>query len=249
MNAEVADRYLDLLKLCLTRLVFVDEEAGDRSARVLGREWPLPEHADTMVGLARLDNVQTCVADVVTRCVPGDLIEAGCWRGGITVLMRAVLAALGDDGKTVWVADSFQGVPGPDVERYPADAGLETIDEIPELTASLDQVKGTFARYGLLDDRVRFLPGWFKDTLPEAPTGPLAVIRIDGDLYESTTDALTALYPRLSVGGYLIVDDYHDILACRRAVSDYRVTHGIRDEIHTVDWTAIYWQRTTKGMQ
>ncbi len=278
MNEELAHRYLDLLKLCLTRLLFISEEVrdftrfselacdevdaarlqsllaerglrlveagGDPSLRALGQEWPLPQHADTMVGLARLDNVQACVADVVARGVPGDLIEAGTWRGGVTVLMRAVLAALGDEERRVWVADSFEGVPRANAQDYPADGGLEFISELTELTASVEDVQRTFSRYGLLDDRVRFLPGWFKDTLPQAPTGPLAVIRIDGDLYESTMDALTALYPRLSVGGYLIVDDYHDIPACRRAVSDYRVTHSIREKVHTVDWTAIYWQRS-----
>jgi len=249
---ELVDRYLALVKLCITRLAFIDEEPpveigggrADRAAREIGKEWPPPAHAETMVGLKRLDNVQACVTDALVRGVPGDFIEAGSWRGGVTLLMRAALAAWGDTSRLVWVADSFQGVPRADTEHYPLDAGLEFISEITELTVSVDDVKRTFARYGLLDDQVRFLPGWFKDTLPSAPIEQVAVMRIDGDLYESTLDALTALYPKLSPGGWVIVDDYHDIPACRRAVSDYRVNHGITEPIATVDWTAVCWQRS-----
>ena len=109
---------------------------------------------------------------------------------------------------------------------------------------SLDQVKANFARYDLLDDRVQFLKGWFKDTLPHAPISRLAVMRLDGDLYESTMDALTALYPKLSPGGYVIIDDYGAINACRQAVHDFRNTHGIEDPIQEVDWTGAYWRRS-----
>ena len=115
--------------------------------------------------------------------------------------------------------------------------------EYDELAVPLEQVRSNFARYGLLDDRVRFLVGWFRDTLPEAPVQQLAVLRLDGDLYESTMDALKALYPKLSVGGYLIVDDYGTIPACRRAVEDYRTEYGITESIQPVDWTGVFWQR------
>jgi hypothetical protein len=193
-----------------------------------------------------LDNVQFCVEDVLTNGVPGDLIETGVWRGGMTILMRAVLAAYGDTGRVVWVADSFQGLPPPDAERYPSDEGID-LSRVPELAVSLEQVKSYFDRYDLLDAQVRFLKGWFRDTLPHAPMQSLSVIRLDGDLYESTMDALTHLYPKLSVGGYLIVDDYGAILACREAVHDYREAHGITEKILPIDWTGVYWQRTEAG--
>jgi O-methyltransferase len=264
-------RYLDLMKQCLTRYLFIDEEfrplepsgpglrrlaapalralrrrglrvgylGGERSARRVGRDWPA--HAETMAGLERLDNVEKCVADVVNEGVPGDLIEAGVWRGGTSIFMRAVLAALGETTRRVWVADSFRGLPSPDAERYPADAGLDLTT--PALAVGLEEVKANFARYGLLDDQVEFLVGWFKDTLPSAPIDRLAVIRLDGDLYESTMDGLTALYPKLSVGGYVIVDDYGCIEACRRGVDDFRAENGITEALETVDWTARYWRR------
>src|SRR5205814_3171431 len=144
--------------------------------------------------------------------------------------------------RCVWVADSFEGLPPPDTGKYPHDAG-DSLHEARELAVSLDEVKANFERYGLLDDQVRFLKGWFRDTLPAAPIERLAVLRLDGDLYESTMDALVNLYPKLSPGGYCIIDDYGLIEACRRAVGDYRARHGIGEPIHIVDGTAVYWQR------
>jgi O-methyltransferase len=195
-----------------------------------------------MVGLGRLDHLQACVEDVLARGVPGDLLEAGAWRGGASILMRAVLRAHGVGDRRVWVADSFAGLPPPRPEVYPADAGLR-LHECAYLAVPLARVRANFDRYGLLDDQVGFLAGWFRDTLPAAPVGALAVLRLDGDMYESTTDALTHLYPKLSAGGYLVVDDYGDIAACRQAVDDYRRAHGIREAIVPVDWTGVSWRR------
>ena len=171
-------------------------------------------------------------------------METGVWRGGATIFMRAILAAYDDPTRVVWVADSFAGLPPPDAAAYPADANDRLHLETP-LAISLAEVRENFARYGLLDDRVRFVQGWFRDTLPDCPVDRLALLRLDGDMYESTIVALDALYPKLSIGGYLIVDDYGAIPACKQAVEDYRSRNGICDEIHTIDWTGVYWKRTT----
>jgi O-methyltransferase len=198
-----------------------------------------------MIGLKRLDNVQECVTSVLAENIPGDLIETGVWRGGAAILMRAVLAAHDVIDRTVWVADSFEGLPDPDIDRYPADIGAAARRDV-FLAVGEDQVKANFARYGLLDAQVRFLVGWFKDTLPAAPIDSLAVIRLDGDLYQSTMDGLEALYPKLSVGGYLIVDDFNHPDwgdSCGRAILDYRELQGITEPIQEVDWTGAYWRR------
>lgn len=208
--------------------------------RELGLDWP--RDAETMIGLRRLDNVEACLSSVIEDDVPGDVIEAGAWRGGAAIFMRAILAAYGDTDRTVWVADSFRGLPKPDPIRHPADRGLDYTMH-SELSVGVEQVRQNFARYGLLDDQVEFLVGWFKDTLPSAPIDDLALLRLDADLYESTLDALTCLYPKLSPGGYCIVDDYGLLEACRRAVHDYRKDHGITEPIHAVDWTGVYWRR------
>ena len=208
--------------------------------REQGLDWP-PD-AETMVGIKRLENVQACIADVVRDGVPGDLIEAGTWRGGCAIFMRAALAAFGDTIRTVWVADSFEGLPKPDAEEYPCDAGDKHWQSKEYLAVSLESVQANFMRYGFLDDRVRFLKGWFKDTLPTAPLTKLAVARLDGDMYESTIQALGSLYPRLSIGGYLIIDDY-GLPGCKAAVDYYRDTNGIKEAIQHVEWTGAYWRR------
>ena len=208
--------------------------------REQGLDWPAT--AETMIGLQRLDNLQRCVETVLADAVPGDLIETGVWRGGASIFMRAVLAAHQVTDRTVWVADSFRGLPEPDVVRYPVDAGSRLSTDA-ELAISADEVRANFAKYRMLDDQVRFLEGWFADTLPDAPIDRLAVVRLDGDMYGSTWDAVTVLYPKLSPGGYLIVDDYHTVEGCRRAISDYRDREGITERIEEIDGSAVYWRK------
>lgn len=261
LEPELRRRYLDLLKLTLTRLGTEDESRIpeglsrrsrlkrrvllqrrrlplSRELREQGRDWPV--HAETMIGLRRLDNLEDAIATVIRDDVPGDLVETGVWRGGASIFMRAGLAAYGDQDRTVWVADSFAGLPEPDPIRYPLDRG-DRHHTIRELAVSLEEVRGNFARYGLLDERVRFLPGWFQDTLPTAPIDRIAVLRLDGDMYESTVVALDALYPKLSAGGFVLVDDYA-LPTCRAAVDDFRRSHQILQPLQQVDWTGVYWR-------
>jgi O-methyltransferase len=213
----------------------------DPALRAIGRDWPA--RADSMIGLARMDNIQHCIEAILRDDVPGDLIEAGVWRGGATIFMRGVLKAYGVQTRTVWAADSFEGLPPPDPARYPADAG-DRFHEQGGLAVGVEQVKHNFERYGLLDDQVKFLVGWFKDTLPTAPIEQLALIRLDGDLYESTWQAIEALYPKLSPGGFCIVDDYGTLVdQCQRAIHDYREAHGITEEIVDIDGWGAYWRK------
>jgi O-methyltransferase len=195
-----------------------------------------------MIGARRLRHLRTCVEQVLNDGVPGDFIEAGVWRGGASIMMRAVLAAYGVDDRLVWLADSYRGLPPPNPEKYPADAGLH-LEGFSELAIALDAVKANFRAHGLLDDRVRFVEGLFADTLAHVPARTFAIVRLDGDLYESTIDSLDALYPRLASGGFAIIDDYGAVPACRTAVHDYRAQHGIEEPIETIDWTGAYWRK------
>jgi hypothetical protein len=139
------------------------------------------------------------------------------------------------------VADSFAGLPPPNPELYPADAG-DPHYTFEQLAVSIEEVRANFSSYDLLDVNVHFLKGWFKDTLPSAPIQRLALIRLDGDMYESTIQALDATYWKLSPGGFIIIDDY--ILSnCRQAVDDFRTRHHIRSHIEEVDGAAVYWQK------
>jgi len=264
---DVRSLYLDLLRRNLTRFGMPERMPSDwplrrrlllkavntlgprlRGKRVhglqvreAGLDWP-PE-AETMIGMKRLTSLQECVETVLAEDIPGDLVETGVWRGGACILMRAVLAAYGDTTRNVWLCDSFQGVPRSDPEHYKADKGIRAELAAGILGVPMEEVKANFERYGLLDEQVRFLPGWFKDTLPTAPIERIAVLRLDGDLYESTIQALDALYPRLSPGGFCIVDDYLVVDACRQAVTDYRERHGITAEIVDIDGTGVYWRK------
>lgn len=223
------------LALCSTKL--------DRDQRESGSDWP--SEADSMIGVARLNNLHDCVRTVLEDGVPGDFIETGVWRGGACIFMRAALEAYGDRQRTVWVADSFEGLPRPGKD-YPADiaSGFDFYKFNDVLGVSLEQVKSNFKRYGLLDSRVQFLKGWFCDTLPGAPVQRLAILRLDGDMYGSTIEALESLFPKVSIGGFIIVDDYVAIPECKRAVTDYRAKHNITDTIIEIDRDGAYWRKS-----
>jgi O-methyltransferase len=230
-----------LARLRTSDLSVVRPYTLDSRDREIGRDWPA--HAETMIGLFRLDNLQACITDVHERKIPGDIVETGVWRGGAMIFARGLLEVLGDTERSVWCADSFEGLPAPDAARYPADRGIR-LHELPQLAVPLEEVRANFERYDLLDERVRFLPGWFRDTLPSAPIERIAVLRLDGDLYESTIVALEALYPKVSTGGWVIIDDYA-LEACKQAVEDFRLDRGIDDELQRIDWTGVYWRRTS----
>lgn len=206
--------------------------------------------AYTMIGKPRLDNIQFCIEDVIRNNIPGDLIETGVWRGGATIFMRAVLKAHAITDRKVWVADSFEGLPSLDKKdaAYEADALVDTagmnIGGPMSLgfAVPLEKVQENFRKFDLLDDQVKFLKGWFKDTLPTAPIEKLAVLRLDGDMYISTMDALNALYHKVSKGGYVIVDDYNAWPHCQQAITDFRNQHGISGEMMRIDNDAVYWK-------
>lgn len=244
--------YLELLKLTLCDLagasttsvgrtqdgqVMAREVDGDQlRLRSAGMDWPL--HGLTMVGLGRLDDLQSCVETVVRDGVDGDLIEAGSWRGGASMLMRATLDTLGESGRTVWVADSFKGFPRvEDAER-----GEDELDVFDFLAVSLEEVKENFARFGL-GEGVSFLPGFFEETMPGLAGRRWAIARLDGDTYDATWLTLRTLYPGLSTSGYLIVDDFGALDECQQAVEEFRERHGIAEPLEQVDWTCVRWRK------
>jgi O-methyltransferase len=217
------------------------ETKFDKILREYGWDWP--SHAHTMIGVKRLANVKSLVESVIGNNVPGDLIETGVWRGGACILMRAVLSAYRITNRRVWVADSFEGMPTPDTTAYPDDDGT-IFHKFSKLAVSIEEVRRNFKKYGLLDDQVVFLKGWFKNTLPTAPIDRLALIRLDGDLYGSTLTPLNALYDKLSPGGYVIVDDYHVVKPCKQAVHDFCKSRGITPQIEEIDGVGVFWRKT-----
>lgn len=228
-------------KVCGNVFVF-NEQKADGSTGPAHHLRNYTEFCHSMIGKKRLDNIQHCMESVLDEGVPGDMIETGIWRGGATIFMRGILAAYGITDRVVWAADSFQGVPPP---TLPEDANFDISARVyPFLAVSLFEVKELFRRYDLLDEQVRFVKGWFKDALPRAPIEKLAVLRLDGDLYESTMDALNPLYHKVSPGGFIIVDDYFSCPPCRRAIDEFRTTKGIEDELVRIDDQSVYWRKS-----
>lgn len=254
--AFARDLYLDLLRDVLINKIYddpsimpvkktsirrilgmVDGTLGFKSeARERGMDWPSVAHS--MIGAHRMENLRQCVSRVIEDDIPGDLAETGVWRGGACIMMRGVLKAYGVTNRKVWVADSFAGLPKPKTE-YKADKADEH-HNYDALAVSQEQVAANFSRYGLLDEQICFLKGWFRDTLPKAKIDSLAVLRLDGDMYESTLDAMEALYDKVASGGFVIVDDYVMIQACREAVHDYLGKKNEKPDIKPIDGVGVF---------
>lgn len=243
-NSKRLVRLLDRLAPALGRaqIEVTIKRPYSPSKRENGRDWPA--RAETMCGLKRLANARSCIERVLSDKIPGDIIETGVWRGGMSIFMRGVLKAYGVTDRTVWLADSFEGLPVPDLDRYPTDRDLD-LSDWKILSVGVEMVRHNFDRYGLLDDQVQFIVGWFRDTLKDAPIKGLAVMRLDGDLYESTIQALEPLYPKLAAGGFCIIDDYGTIDSCKEAVTDYRRAYGINDEIVDIDGAGVFWRKSS----
>jgi hypothetical protein len=246
------DLYLELLIRSLTATLY-DREPNHDSADAKSFVLAFTKHyfhgpAVTMLPRARLENIRSCISQILGDGIPGDLIETGVWRGGGCIFMRGCLMAFGHPEKVVWVADSFEGLPEPDLARAKERDFFHSAvmqKAYQKMAASEEEVRRNFLAYGLLDENVRFLKGWFKETLLSAAIGQLALIRLDGDFYESTADALHALYHKLSPGGFVIIDDYgEDVWTdCRAAVDDFRTAHQICEPLLTVDSKCSYWRK------
>lgn len=188
-----------------------------------------------------MDNIQSCAEDIFRNNIPGDFVETGVWHGGACIFMRALQKTFNENSRQVWVCDSFEGLPVPSKAE---DSGFNfSKGKFPEFSVSLEDVQRNFTQYEMLDDQVKFLKGWFKDTLPTAPIKKIALLRLDGDLYESTMDALNALYDKVESGGYILIDDYGAFPPCKKAIDEFREAHNITAPLIEVDWTGAYWQK------
>jgi len=242
--------YLPLLKKCLLDNIYgsVVEAWGTSPRGSLasahdvenGTFWPLRAH--TMIGSKRLDNLQMAFETVLRDGIPGDLVETGVWRGGASIFM-AGMNAYYNANRRVYVCDSFEGLPPPEPEKWPADAGDDN-HTYTFLAVSLEQVKKNFSAYDLLSDNVIFVKGYFETSLVAIPDAPISILRLDGDMYGSTMTVLEQLYDRVSGGGFIIIDDWN-ILKCRQAVVDFIADRRISAQIIPIDDCSVYWRKST----
>lgn len=228
------DKMLRKRNFSINKLKYVNKDE-----RIEGLDWPA--HAKTMIGYKRLTNIEYCIWKINEDGIEGDLIETGVWRGGAAIFMKAVLNELKIYDKKLWLADSFQGLPKPN-NKYAIDK-LSNLHKQKILKVSKEEVENNFRLYDLLDDQVKFIEGWFDETLPKAPIEKLSLLRLDGDLYESTIIALQSLYPKLAIGGFVIIDDFNAFQFCKKAVLDYRLENDINENMIEIDKEAIFWRK------
>lgn len=247
--------YLQAVEMHTSGLVYGSEEGSvspklgvpmagiiplNREARGKGDDWTYL--GMTMTGSARLGNVKMLLEDVFQKKVQGDYIETGVWRGGSSIFARAVILVHNEGHRMSYVCDSFRGLPPGDKSLHPGDAHW---DGTPYLEVPAEIVAGNFRELGLLDPHVVFAKGFFNETMPPLATQvhSLAVMRLDGDMYESTVDVLYHMYDKLSIGGYVIMDDWFGFPA-RTACEDFFRVHGFNPQIVPIDGKAVYWKKT-----
>jgi hypothetical protein len=272
-TAVLSTTYINLMKATVLNMIYEPDPT-----KITGEKWP-GANTMTMVGLRRINNVQALMEDTIINNIPGDFIETGAWRGGVCAFAAAIFTAYGQwKTRNVWIADSFKGIPPVNITEYPQDKPHIGSDKWTILTNNpAGKVQDMFKALDLYRPEVKWLIGWFKDTLPrfqkEDKNTKFSIIRLDGDIYESTIQALTFLYPSLSVGGmysvvtitiyfnpdnifkgYTIIDDFTDWHGCRTAVLDFRKACGITDEDSPITLTyhkkgeparGVWWKKVT----
>ena len=253
---ELATKYLQAMKLTLTgsllrtpwlnpgtgNLTNLKQNPYDDAMRIKGLDWPL--FGLTMVGQKRLENIQELLIRAIHDDLPGDFVECGVWRGGASIFAKAVIEAYASRSRHVHLADSFEGLP-----RSTQARDDDSWSRMDYLKVNKDEIAGSFRDLGLLDSGVRFHKGFFRYSMPrlraelETNEKQIAVLRMDGDMYESTMDILYNLYDLVPVGGCVIVDDWI-IPVCQQAITEFRKRNEVFDEIVPIDSTGMFWCKT-----
>ena len=204
----------------------------------------------TMVSKERLDNVALSAWTVIKETIPGDFVETGVWRGGCSMISKAVaLISNQTQCHANWLFDSFQGLPS----MTENDLGIE-----PKMSrkmdppgsynnVNLDHVVHNF-RTMLNDDlnATYFVKGWFNSTVSTSLVNKISILRLDGDLYSSTMEVLDAFYPRVVSRGFVIIDDYGHWPQCKRAIHDYfdgKLKMDISKLLIKIDYTGVYFRK------
>jgi len=200
----------------------------------------------TVVGKENLFSTVMACKYVSEANIPGDFVECGCYRGGNGIVAADVFQRYSQDRK-IWLYDTFAGMTRPGQHDFSNHDGSPVLGHFLNLQrethnewvyASLPEVRNNFENAGFLDDNVKFIQGDVLETLKAANNLPdqIAVMRLDTDWYESTKIELDALYPRLSVGGILVIDDYGHYAGAKKAVDEY--FKDMRPYFQYIDYTA-----------
>ncbi|MEW6305975.1 MAG: TylF/MycF/NovP-related O-methyltransferase [Verrucomicrobiota bacterium] len=187
--------------------------------------------------------------EVMRHRVPGCFAECGVWRGGSSAIM-GLAARHAREPRHLHLFDSFEGLPEPtatdgqSAAEYSGGRASGALKSVGQCQVGLAEVKRYLLDQLRFDESlVHFHVGWFQNTIPAiAPQlGPIALLRLDGDWYESTMVCLDGLYQHVSPGGIIVLDDYHAWAGCRKATDEFRARHHIQSPLHKIDFEAVYW--------
>ncbi len=192
--------------------------------------------ADTLVGPERIHNLYVLAKRIEKENIPGDVIECGVCNGGTAALL-ARFATRSRLNRTIWLLDSFQGMP----ETTPED-GDAAKAHIGKEVGDPARVKKVLGDVGANMNRVRIVPGWFQHTFTTVSASEIALLNIDADWYESVKLCLETFYDRVVPGGFISLDDYGHWPGCRRAVDEFFQVRQLPYKLHQVDYTA-HWFR------
>ena len=231
LGAGHGARYIlaDVLIRGLSYQMYVDRVEDDF---VKGHSWP--QHAVSMGGIDAMWNVANLTEMVTHKQIPGDFVETGVWKGANGIIARKLFDAAGEWTRNVWCMDSFEWLPPPSA-KFAKDKGDKHHSYAalnPVLRADVNAVANIYRRFGIdvndASQHVRFIKGYFNETAPMVArqVDQIAILRLDGDMYQSTWEVLVALYEKVSVGGYVIIDD--NTLAAGQAAIDFRNCAHIR---------------------
>lgn len=234
----IAERYLKLVENSVLGILFSDQAGScnggpggcalgqlkpyDPEMRLGGNDWPSIGH--TMVGIIRLKNVKDSIEYVTRMGIPGDFVELGVWRGGVCIYAKVLFDLLCQTDRNVLIFDAFEKLPG-----YGENENFLSVSE--------DSVRKAFELYAVSTDGVDFYKGLFKDTLSvfrkdriSGGSKPIAVLRIDGNFYDSYQDCLYNLYDFVPVGGIIIFDDFTHS-APNQAWQDFQADQGFKETV------------------
>ena len=197
----------------------------------------------SMLSTIRLLTLYQLVKEVQLQGLKGDIVECGVWNGGACAIMaKSYQDAGGRNERSIWIFDSFEGLPPPG-ERDGESVAKYYFKGFSQ--GNLDKVRLIFNKLSVPFDNVKVVKGWVEDTLPKNNLGPVALLHIDTNWYESVKVALDNIYDKIVVGGFIMVDDFFFFEGCRNAVLDFLKERGIEHKVQItkVDRSAVYFQK------
>ena len=203
----------------------------------------------TMTSPERILALCDAAEHVTQNEIAGDIVECGVWKGGSMAAVARTLTSMQSTRRTLWMYDTFEGMSAPtendvDFRGKSAKSMLDDADvELAESKESiwcrcgLETVQQTLRETAYPEAHLRFVKGKVEDTLIDNSPEQIAILRLDTDWYESTRCEMETLFPKLVVGGVLVIDDYGHWQGCRKAVDEYFAKNNVKMFLHRVDYT------------